>query len=116
MKTFKTVDAYIASYPKEVQVMMNRIRKTILKSAPMAEEGISYGMPVYKWNGVLTYFGGFKHHIGFFPGPGAIKKFAQYLSQYKLSKGTIQFQHDEPIPLEKIAKIVEYNVGQNMKK
>lgn len=110
MKTFKTIDAYIADFPKETQKLLKQMRKAISETAPMADEAISYGIPTYKWHGNVVHFGGFKKHIGFFPGPVAIKEFAKELKPYKTSKGTIQFPLDEPLPLGLIKKIVKHRI------
>ncbi|KKX49211.1 iron chaperone [Sphingobacterium sp. IITKGP-BTPF85] len=67
---FKTVDEYIASFPKEVQEILLQVRNTILQHAPQATEGIAYGMPAYKLKGKpLVYFGGYQKHIGFYATP-----------------------------------------------
>lgn len=65
---FKSVDEYIDSFPEDVQEKLDLIRKTIKKTAPKAEESISYNMPTYKQNGLLIYFAVFKSHIGLYPG------------------------------------------------
>lgn len=116
MKTFQTIDAYIGDFPSEVQVILQKMRQTIKKVAPKATEAISYGIPTLKLNGNLVHFGGFKHHVGFFPGSEAIEVFAKDLSKYKTSKGTIQFQLDEPIPYDLITQITEFRVKKNLAK
>ena len=57
-------DAYIAGYPKETQKNLKLLRATIKKAAPQAEEIISYGMPAYKWNGMLVYFAAYCAILG----------------------------------------------------
>lgn len=116
MKTFKTVDEYISSFSGEVKANLVQIRETIKAAAPAAEEKISYGMPAYKLKGVLVYFAAWKSHIGFYPSTSGIEKFKKELSSYQISKGTIQFPLDKPLPLELIAKIVQYRVNENLKK
>ena len=63
----KTIDEYIAAFPPEVQAILRRIRATIKKAAPDAEEGIRYQMPSFTLNGPLVYFGAFEKHIGLYP-------------------------------------------------
>lgn len=109
----KTVEEYISLYPKEVQKVLEKIRKTIKQSAPQAEEVIGYGIPTYKLNGNLVHFGAFKNHIGFYPSPQAIMYFKNDLAQYKQAKGSVQFPLNEEMPLNLIKKIVEYRVKQN---
>ena len=75
-KQLKTINEYIASFPKEVQDILEKIRSTIRESAPKAEEAISYGMPAFRLNGRgLVYFGAWKNHIGFYPTPSGIEAF-----------------------------------------
>lgn len=116
MKSFKDIDVYIANHSKEVQVLLKKIRAIIKKSAPKATEKISYGIPTFVLNGNLVHFGAFKNHLGFFPGPSGIRNFKKELSDYKTSKGTIQFPFDKPLPVALIRKIVAFRVKENQKK
>jgi uncharacterized protein YdhG (YjbR/CyaY superfamily) len=116
MKAFKTIDEYISDFPKEVQVLLKKMRETIKEVAPDATEAISYGIPTFKLNGNLVHFGGFKKHIGFFPGSEAVEVFEKDLTKYVTTKGTIQFQLDEPIPYDLVTKITKYRVKQNLEK
>ena len=109
-------DAYIAGYPKETQKNLKLLRATIKKAAPQAEEVISYGMPAYKWNGMLVYFAAYEKHIGFYPGSSGIAAFKKELASYKTSKGTVQFPVDEPVPLPLIARIVKFRLKENQEK
>jgi len=112
---FKTMDKYIARFPKNVRDVLEELRRVIKESAPEAEETISYSMPAFKLNGkVLVFFAAWKDHVGFYPrGPSAIEAFKEELSPYKQAKGTIQFPLDKPIPLELVKKIVKFRVKQN---
>ena len=117
MKTVKTVDEYLSLFPEQHQQALGVIRKTIKESAPLAEETISYGMPAYRMNGVLAYFGGFKNHCSFFPaGSALIKQYGEELKPYKISKGTIQFPIDKPIPVALIKRMVKERMKQNLEK
>jgi uncharacterized protein YdhG (YjbR/CyaY superfamily) len=110
----RTVDEYIASYPKEVIALLEQMRSTIKKAAPGAEECISYSIPAFKLNGMLVWYAAFKNHIGLYPRGSGIDVFAKELSKYKTSKGTVQFSIDKPLPLSLIAKIVKYRVKENL--
>jgi len=110
---FKTVEQYIASFPKEVQVLLQLVRKTILQHAPDAVEGIAYGMPAYKLKGKpLVYFGGYRKHIGFYATPTGHSKFETELASYKQGKGSVQFPLKQPIPYELIGRIVAFRVSE----
>lgn len=116
MKTYKTVDAYIASYPKDAQVMLKQLRLAIQKAAPKAEEGIKYGMVGYTLGSPLVYFGGFQKHIGFYATPSGNIAFKKELLKYHTSKGAIQFPLDKPLPLALVAKMVKFRVKENSEK
>ncbi|MCB0746820.1 MAG: DUF1801 domain-containing protein [Ignavibacteriae bacterium] len=110
-----SIDKYIANFPNEVQKTLQKLRATIRKAAPDAEESIKYGIITYMLNGNLVHFGGFKNHIGFYPAPSAIIKFKEELSVYKGAKGSVQFPLDEPLPLKLITKIVKFRVKENLR-
>ena len=112
----KDIDTYIKSFPKDVQLILEKIRMTIKKAAPKAEEAISYGIPTFRLNGNLVHFGGFKNHIGFFPTSSGVAKFKKELQSYKISKGAIQFSLKVPVPYQLIHKITKFRVSENTKK
>ncbi|KYP12931.1 DUF1801 domain-containing protein [Flavihumibacter sp. CACIAM 22H1] len=111
-----TIDEYIESFPKEIQVLLNKMRTAIQKAAPKAEEAIKYGMPTYVQYGNLVHFAGCKTHIGFYPSPSGITNFEKELKGYKTSKGAIQFPLDQPIPLELVKKITSFRLKENKEK
>lgn len=114
MKAVQSVEEYLNLFPEDQRKELEKIRKAVKDAAPKAEELISYGMPGYKLNGVLVYFGGFKNHCSFFPaGNSVIQKFKNELKHYKTSKGTIQFPLNEPIPISLIKKIVRERAKEN---
>ncbi|MBI3600640.1 MAG: DUF1801 domain-containing protein, partial [Nitrospinae bacterium] len=82
-QAIKNVDDYIAAQPKNVAVVLERLRQAITAAAPEAEELISYQMPAYKYHGRLVYFAAFKKHIGFYPVSSRIAAFKKELSAYK---------------------------------
>ncbi|MFJ8263830.1 iron chaperone [Rummeliibacillus sp. NPDC094406] len=114
--TFNTIDEYIAQFPSEVQVRLQKLREVIIEAAPGVEERISYQMPAFVLKGNLVYFAAYKNHIGFYPTSSGIQAFQDELSQYKGGKGTVQFPIDEPLPLDIISRIVKFRVDYNIKK
>ena len=114
--TNKEIDAYIASFPKDVQAILEKVRKTIRKAAPKANEIINYGIPTFTLEGNLVHFAGFKSHIGFYPTPSGIEKFKKELSIYEGAKGSVKFPLDKPIPYGLIAKITACRVKENLGK
>lgn len=113
---FKTVEAYHAVWPQNIQALLQQLRNTIRDAAPEAEECISYNMPAYKFHGPLAYYAAYKNHIGFYPIPSAIEAFQKELSRYKCSKGAVQFPLDEPLPLDLVTKMVKWRAKENIEK
>jgi uncharacterized protein YdhG (YjbR/CyaY superfamily) len=113
IKTPKTIDEYIAEFPEGTREILEKVRETIKKAAPEAEETISYQMPTFKLKGNLVHFAAFKNHIGFYPAPTGIEEFSIELSAYKGGKGSVQFPLDNPLPFNLITKIVKFRVKEN---
>ena len=113
----KDIDEYIAGFPNDVQEILEKIRRTIRKAAPDAEETMSYQMPTFTLKGnYLVYFAGFKKHIGFYPAPRGIETFKDELSVYKGTKSTVRFPFDKPIPFDLISRIVKFRVKKNLER
>ena len=112
----KDINEYIAGFPEDIQVILKKIRETIRKAAPDAEETIKYQMPTFTLNGNLVHFAAFKNHIGFYPIPTGIEKFKKELSIYEGGKGSVKFPLDKPIPYQLISDIVKYRVSENIEK
>lgn len=115
-KTPKSIDEYILGFPPEIQEILNTLRRVIKESAPEAEEKISYQMPTFALHGNLVHFAAYKKHIGFYPAASGVEAFKDRLSQYKSSKGAVQFPIDEPLPYELISEIVRFRVAENIKR
>ena len=115
-KKFQTIDEYISEFPEDIQEILEKMRKVIQEAAPEAEEAISYGMPTFKLNGNLVHFAAYKNHIGFYPAPSGIEAFKEEISEYKSSKGAVQFPLDKAIPYDLVEKIVIFRVKENLKK
>ncbi len=114
MKSYKDIDQYIADFPEDVQKILQQMRKTIKAVAGKdAEEAIRYGIPTFRLNNKnLVHFGGFKDHISFFPTSEPTEIFKQELKDYDVSKGTIRFELDKPIPYDLIKEITEFRVAK----
>ena len=115
-KNYKDIDEYIADYPKDVQKILTKVRATIRKAAPQAQEAISYQIPAFKLNGNLIHFAAYKTHIGVYPAPRGVEKFKKDLERYGSGKATLKFPLDEPVPYDLITKIVEFRVKQTLEK
>lgn len=113
---YKSIDEYILKFPPEIQEILIMLRKVIKESAPDAEEKISYQMPTFALHGNLVHFAACKNHIGFYPTSSGINAFKHELSEYKGSKGSVQFPLGKSMPYELISKIVKFRVAENIKK
>ena len=113
-KEYKTIDEYIALFPKDIQKILQELRLAIRDSAPDAVEAINYQMPTFRLNGNLVHFAAAKSHIGFYPTPSAIEAFEEELLDYEVSKGTVRFPMNKPIPLDLVKRIVRFRVKENM--
>jgi len=111
-----TIDEYISVYPIQTQKLLQKVRLTIHKAAPKATEVISYGMPAFSLNGPLVYFAAYKTHIGFYPTGTGIAAFKNEISDFKNSKGAVQFPLDKPLPLDLIKKMVKFKLEENLMK
>jgi uncharacterized protein YdhG (YjbR/CyaY superfamily) len=116
MAKANSVNEYIADFPKDIQGILEKLRATIKKAAPEAEEVISYGMPAFKLYGMLVFFAAHKNHIGFYPAPSGIEAFKKELAAYEGAKGSVQFPIEKPLPLSLITKIVKFRVKENLEK
>lgn len=116
MTAYKTVDAYIQSFPEDTQKILEKLRQIVKTAAPEAEECISYGMPAYKYNGPLVYFAAYTKHIGFYPVPSGIESFRKELAPYIKGKGTVQFPLNQPIPYGLVKEVVQFRVKENIQR
>lgn len=112
----ETIGEYIEQFPKETRKLLRTMRALIHKTAPQAEEKISYGMPTFYLFGNLVHFAAYKNHIGFYPNPSGLNKFKNDILKYKNSKGAVQFPIDKPLPLALIRKIVKFRMRENLTK
>src|SRR5688572_23030851 len=111
------INEYIAGFPPATQKRLKQVRAAIKKTAPGADEMISYGIAAFKLNNYqLVYFAGFNNHIGLYPVPVNSDVFARELSAYKTGKGSVQFPHDKPLPLDLISRIVAFRKKENEEK
>lgn len=103
-----TIEEYIGRQPEQVQPYLRQVNQAIRSVLPDADEKISWSMPTYWKKRNLIQFAAFKKHIGLYPGPEAVKAFADKLEEYRTSKGAIQLPHEKPLPLELIAEIAQW--------
>jgi uncharacterized protein YdhG (YjbR/CyaY superfamily) len=109
-----TIDEYIAMQPAPTQVVLERVRATIAKSVPDAEECISYGIPAFRFNRrILLYFAGWTEHYSIYPASDLmVTAFEGALDEYRVSKGTLRFLLSKPVPVRLIGRIAEFRAQE----
>ena len=112
----QTIDEYIALFPAEVRAILEKVRATIQKAAPGAEEAIKYQLPTFVLHGTLVHFGAFKEHIGFYALPSGTAEFQAELAAYESGKGSVRFPLHRKIPYRLITRIVKFRVRENVAK
>lgn len=110
----ETIAAYIQAAPKEAREKLRQMQTCIRTAAPEAKEGLKWGMPAFSYKRILVTFAAFKHHIGFYPTPSAVKAFEKDLLKYNTAKGSIQFPLEKPLPLSLITKITKFRVKESI--
>jgi uncharacterized protein YdhG (YjbR/CyaY superfamily) len=107
-----TVAGYIAAAPKEARAKLREMRAAIASAAPGATQGLKWSMPAFSYDRILVTFAAFKHHIGLYPTPSAVRAFSKELAGYKTASGSIQFPLAEPLPKALIRKIVAFRAAE----
>jgi uncharacterized protein YdhG (YjbR/CyaY superfamily) len=110
--TPKSTDAYLKAVPADQRAALSKLRQAIKAAAPQAEECISYQLPAFRLDGkFLACFGAAKSHCSLYPGSWAIEAHAGDLKKYSVSKGTIRFPADQPLPATLVKKLVKARIA-----
>jgi uncharacterized protein YdhG (YjbR/CyaY superfamily) len=111
------VDEYLRGISEPARTTLKRVRAIIRSVAPPgATEGISYGIPMFKYKGMLASFAAFSDHCSLFPGAGPAVKFKNELKNFETSKGTIRFAPDKPLPAALVGKMMKARIAENERK
>ncbi len=116
IQKISSIDEYIALQPLPVRAGLKKLKQLVKKAAPKAEEVISYGMPAFKFHGMLVYFAVYKHHYGFYPMPKALLAFKNKLTNYETLKGTVRFPIGKPLPEKLISDLVKFRAKEILEK
>lgn len=111
-QNYTTIDEYIIQYEGEVKTILEKTREAIRAAAPDAIEKISYRMPCFWQGGPLIYFAAMKNHLGVYPTANGMEAFRGKLTEYKTSKGAVQFPYKKPIPYDLIVEITRFRVKE----
>jgi uncharacterized protein YdhG (YjbR/CyaY superfamily) len=111
----RTIDAYLGGVSPAKRALLQKLRETIHEVAPKMEECISYGIPAFRLNGrSLVFFGAWANHCSFYPGSSTtLKKFRNELKGFQITKGTIRFSPDNPLPITLVKKLVKARIAEN---
>src|SRR5437660_10567114 len=112
----KSITEYIQAAPKEAQKKLREMRACIRKSAPGATESLKWSMPAFSYRRILVTFAAYRHHIGFYPTPSAVKAFAADLSRFATGPGSIQCPLEKPLPKALIRKMTAFRVRESLEK
>ena len=113
-KVPKTVAEYLIRIPEPARGALKEVRALVRKIAPPeTTEGISYGIPTFKYKGMLISFAAFSEHCSLFPGAGPTLKFKDELKNFETSKGTIRFLPDKPLSATLLKKLVKARIAEN---
>ena len=111
----RTIDEYLAGVNADQRIALEKLRKTIRAAAPRVEECISYGIPAFRLNGrSLVFLGAWTNHCSFYPGSSrTMKKFQNDLKGFQVTKGTVRFSPDKPLPLGLVKRLVNARMAEN---
>jgi len=110
----RTVAAYLADVPEAARAALRKLRRDIKAAAPEAVELIAWGMPAFKQGRLLVGYAAFKDHCSLFPMSTAVmRRFADELSRYDTTKGTVHFPADKPLPAALVRKLVKARLAEN---
>ena len=112
----KEVSAYIESFEGNTKAKLVQLRALIHELIPHAEEKMAYGIPTYKLGKNIVHFGGFQKHIGFYPEPDTISHFKDELKDYSTSKGAVNFDLHQELPIELIKSMINYRINRMKQK
>jgi uncharacterized protein YdhG (YjbR/CyaY superfamily) len=113
MKKYRDIDTYLSDVSVDKRAALEKLRRDIRAAARGAEECISYGIPAFRLGGrLLVAFGAAARHCSFYPGAYPIAACKRDLKPYSLSKGTIRFQADTPLPATLVRKLVRARIAE----
>jgi uncharacterized protein YdhG (YjbR/CyaY superfamily) len=109
----QTIDEYLAPLSGDKRAALQKLREAIKAAAPRAEECISYQIPAFRLDGkLLVFFGAATNHCSFYPGAHPIEAHKDELKAYSISKGTIRFPVDRPLPVSLVRKLVKTRIAE----
>ena len=114
IESMSSFDEYLATVPEPQKAELERIRELVRREVPEAEEATSYGLPAFKYKDrPLLGFRASKNHLSVFPfSPEAVEAARDELVGFDLSKGTVRFTPDEPIPAAALKRLLDHRLRE----
>lgn len=113
----KDIDAYLANLPEPAKTTLTNLRQLIRTLAPKATEAISYQLPAFRYHGNLVSYGATTKICALYlMSSTVLVPFMNELTTYNISKGTIHFPADAPLPEDLVKRIIEARIAQNESK
>jgi uncharacterized protein YdhG (YjbR/CyaY superfamily) len=112
--TARNIDDYIGGLDEPKRSTLAQLRATIREVLPQAEECISYSMPAFRLDGrVVAGFAAFKDHLSYLPHSGSVlSSLEEHLQGYTMTKGSLHFPVDRPLPKELVRRLVETRIAE----
>ena len=110
-----TIDAYLTAVTPRQRTVLEKLRRAVHSAAPGAEEYIGYGLAGFKHGGrPLVHFGAWENHCALYAAsPKTQARFQDALKGFEVSKGTIRFTVEKPLPLTLVNRLVKARIAEN---
>jgi uncharacterized protein YdhG (YjbR/CyaY superfamily) len=105
----KEIDEYLANLDEPRRSALERLRQTIASIIPEAEQGLSYGVPVFRISErPIAGFSAAKNHLSYLPHSGNIlaRLTEQDLQGFTATKGAVKIPIDTPFPTDLVSRLI----------
>jgi len=110
----RTIDEYLAPLQGEKRAALEKLRATIRRIVPRAEECISYRIPAFRLDGrVIAGFCARANGCSYFPFSGStLATLARELKGYDGTKSALHFDPAEPLPASLVRKLLRARIAE----
>ena len=107
--TADSIEAYVASFPADVQHLLNEALRRIRAASAGAAEAIRYGMPAFRLrNGHPVYLAAWNRHLSLHDIPDLGRTLDAEVAPYRSGTDTLKFPYNRPIPYDLIERLVAH--------